>query len=134
MVRLREERSTSRSGKHAIRELVVEVCNDVVREPKVRKRKSVRPIYSRGYAYEVEAESKCPLVHVRVIKCLRGRYKGSVTVIVDGKPMLKVKYLNGLVRRSCGDPEYYRYVEKVLASLRVPYRRVNLSTGAERCL
>ena len=124
----------SRSGKHAAREIVLEVCDERVEKPKVRRRKSVNPTYSKGHAYEIDVESRCVLVHVRMVKCLRNRYKGMLTVYRDGEVALRIKYLNGVLRRSCGDPKYFSFVEKVLASLRIPYRRVNLSTGVEKCL
>ncbi len=113
--------------------MVLEVVGNEVKKPRIDRKKAVKPIYSKGEAYEVEIKSYEVLVHLKMIKCLRGRVKGFIEVYKDDMLVLKMKYVNGLLRRSCGDQSYVRCVELVLSSLRIPYRRINISTGASTC-
>jgi len=133
VVVLREESSVSRSGKHAVRELVVDVSEGVVKTPRVRRKRSVKPTYSKGEAYEVEVDDSGIIVHLRMVKCLGKRYRGTITVLDRGVVVLRMKYINGLLRKSCGNREYLKYVRLVLDHLRIPYRRINVDTGLEAC-
>ena len=114
---------------------MLEVVGNDVRRPSVKRRRRIRATYSIGEAYEIEVDRVSGvIVHLKLVKNLRNEIKGLVEVIdSDGSVLLKVKYLNGLVRRSCGTPDHFRYVEKVLEFLKIPYRRLNLRTGSDSC-
>lgn len=132
-VRLRIEKSRSRTGKHAFRALVLEVCGGGIREAKPRRRVRVKPVYSRGEAFEGIFEAKCILVHLSLVKNLRNKVKGIIRVFHEGREVLRVKYVDEKIRRVCGDRAYHRVVEDVIRYLRIPYRRINMSTGEDVC-
>jgi len=104
-------------------------------KPTIKKRRKVNPTYVVGEAYELELGAvKGLVIHLRFVKNLRNEVKGYVEVIDrDGRVLLRVKYVDGLIRRSCGDSQYFDYVEKMLNYLRIPYGRLNLRTGRENC-
>lgn len=132
-VKLRIEKSRSRTGKHAFRALVLEVCDDTVREPKAVHRVRVRPTYAVGEAFEAEFESSCVLVYLSLVKNLRNEVKGVIRVFHEGKEVLRVKYIKEKIRRVCGDKSYHRVLEHVIRYLRIPYRRINMDTGDDVC-
>ncbi len=134
LVKIRVENSRSRSGKHAFRAIAVIVNDgklelvDVDRVPGTL----VKPRYVKGVAKI--ANLKLPkdsyVVLLELVKNPRNKVKGVVRVLdSDGNEKLRLKYINGVVRRSRGASELGSIALKALEFLRIPYHRVNLRTG-----
>ena len=79
MVLLIDEKSSSRSGKHAMRKIPFIVYNDgKVEIIHKGKRIKIKPTYVKGYAYQVVTEipSNAVAVQFNAVKNLRGKVKG----------------------------------------------------------
>jgi len=134
VIKLYDELSRSRTGKHAYRQLPLMVKPDgtVERIAKVNAKRNVKSLYSRGYAYEiyVDVPKDAYAVQLKMIKNLRNNVKGVIEVYdSEGRLRLRAVYRDGKVRRSRGDPALERVVRRVLEYLNIPYRRINMGTG-----
>ena len=130
MLVLRVERSKSRSGKHAARALalLVSETGEVV-EARPRSYRKVKPLYSRGGAYEAsfEVPPGWYLVYVWLVKNLRGHVKGYIEVYSrDAELLYRAVYRRLKLRRSRGDPRYAWIVRRVADYLRLPVKNTNL--------
>ncbi len=127
-----EERSFSRSGKHAVRRLVLVVSKEGVREPEA-KRIRVKPLYVKGEAYllkDVRVGEGEYLVQASFVRNLRGHVKGTMEVYTgDGALVYRAVYRKLKVRRSMGDPKYAWVVKKVVEHLKLPVKRMSLGYG-----
>ncbi len=127
-----EERSFSRSGKHAVRRLVLVVSKEGVREPEA-KRIRVKPLYVKGEAYllkDVRVGEGEYLVQASFVRNLRGHVKGTMEVYTgDGALVYRAVYRKLKVRRSMGDPKYAWAVKKVVEHLKLPVKRMSLGYG-----
>lgn len=135
VIRLYDELSKSRSGKHAFRQLALIVRSDgsVERIEKPAIRRSIKPLYARGSAYEiyVEIPEGSYAVQLKMVKNLRNKVKGVIEVYDrDGRLLLRAVYRDEKVRRSRGDSSLEWVVRRVLDYLNIPYRRVNMGTGS----
>ncbi len=129
VVKLVEELSKSRSGKHAIRRMGFIVTEDCqILRPK-GKSNPIPTLYAKGEAKEVyvEVPKNAYAVQLTMIKCLRSRVKGYIEVYShDGRLLLRVKYIKFKIRKSVGDSKYYWIIDKILKHLNIPVRRVNV--------
>ncbi len=127
-----EERSFSRSGKHAMRRLVLVVSKDGVREPEARRVRT-KPLYARGEAYllrDVSVGEGEYLVQASFVRNLRGHVKGTIEVYTgDGALVYRAVYRKLKIRRSMGDPKYAWVVQRVVEHLKLPVKRMNLGYG-----
>ncbi len=127
-----EERSFSRSGKHAVRRLVLVVSKEGVREPEARRIR-VKPLYVKGEAYllkDVRVGEGEYLVQASFVRNLRGHVKGTMEVYTgDGALVYRAVYRKLKVRRSMGDPKYAWVVKKVVEHLKLPVKRMSLGYG-----
>ncbi len=137
LVDVRIEKSSSRSGRHAVYYNVFIVDKRcVIKQPKLVKQRRVKPIYRKGEA--LEAKAKLPenpdevLVKVRFVKNLMGKVKGEIEVYnSEGELVLKTVYRKLKVRRSRGDPEYRWAIECLMDKLKLPVKRYNYETGVD---
>jgi len=130
MVNVRIEMSKSRSGKHAIRDLVLLVSEkgDII-EPKPRHLLEVKPTYSRGTAYiaSIDVPKGWYLVYIHLVKNLRGHVKGYIEVYSSEAEMLyRAVYRKLKLRFSKGNPYYAWIVRRVVEYLKLPVKRYNL--------
>ncbi len=128
MVKL--EKSKSRRGLHAVRDLAFIITPDgKVVEPKPRQRMPAQKTYSKGEAYlaAIEVPEGHLLVHLHMVKNLRGHVKGVITVYdSEGREVYRAVYRRLKLRYSRGDPAYAWAVLKVVEHLRIPFKRQNL--------
>ena len=138
MLEARVERSKSRSGKHAVRDLVLLVSSrGEVREPRPRLQQPTRPIYSRGEAYHVyiDVPEGWYLVQVHLVRNLRGHVKGYIEVYSDtGEKLFRAVYRKLKLRYSEGDPQYAWVVQRVADYLKLPVKNINLASHSHRCM
>ncbi len=126
----RIEKSKSRSGKHAVRDLVLVVTGDgKVVEPKLKVVQALKPTYSRGEAYLVKLdvkEGEYP-VYIHLVRNLRGHVKGYIEVYnKEGELLYRAVYRKLKLRYSKGDDMYAWIVETVANHLNLPVKRANL--------
>ena len=130
VVQLRVEKSKSRTGKHAVRDLALIVSSDgSVREARPRARYPVKPVYSRGEAYllHVNVGPGEYAVQVHLVRNLRGHVKGYIEVYgEDGSLLYRAVYRKLKLRYSKGDDRYAWVVEAVAKHLNLPVKRANL--------
>ena len=130
MLRIRIEKSRSRTGKHAVRSLALLVSPEgEVAEPKPRIVNKVKPLYRVGEAYEsyYTVPPGWFLVHVWLVKNLRGHVKGYIEVFdSDGRLVYRAVYRRLKLRRSTGDPSYAWIVRRVAEHLGLPVKNTNL--------
>ncbi len=139
-VQLRVERSKSRTGKHAVRDIALVVTADGrVEEARPKARYPAKPVYSRGEAYLVHVEAREGVypVQVHLVRNLRGHVKGYIEVYgPDGTPVYRAVYRKLKLRYSRGDDRYAWVVEAVARYLNLPVKRANLHKprprGAQR--
>lgn len=127
-----EERSFSRSGKHAVRRLVLVVSKEGVHEPEARRVRT-KPLYARGEAYllrDVRIGGGEYLVQASFVRNLRGQVRGVIEVYTgDGALVYRAVYRKLKIRRSMGDPRYAWVVQRVAEHLKLPVKRMNLGYG-----
>ncbi len=131
MVLLREEMSKSRTGKHAVRDIVLVASLDEhrVEKPKVRRREKAKPVYAKGEAHQVlvTLRDNQVAVQVHLVKNLRGYVKGYIEVYdKNGVKVFRATYRKLKLRYSCGDPSYSWVVEEVAKTIGLPVKRANL--------
>ncbi len=130
MIEARVERSKSRSGKHAVRDLVLLVSrNGEVKEPRPRIQQPTSPTYSRGEAYRVyiNVPEDWFLVQVHLVRNLRGHVKGYIEVYApSGERLFRAVYRKLKLRYSDGDPQYAWIVQRVADYLKLPIKNINL--------
>lgn len=130
MIVLRIEKSRSETGKHAIRTLVFIVSDTgEIREAKPRQLNRVKPVYSRGEAYEAsfDVPFNWLLVYIWLVKNLRGHVKGFFEVYSrDAELLYRAVYKRLKLRRSRGDPRYAWIVRLVASHLNIPVKNTNL--------
>jgi len=134
---LKVERTSSRTGKHLARSVVVVVGSGgrvkrVISEPTSPSRGT----YSRGSSGTavVELEPGDLAVWVRLVRNLRGIVSGRMVVYdSSGSPLLEAVYRKLKVRRSRGDPSYSWVVEAAVKALKLDryVRGYNWGTGSE---
>ncbi len=129
-VRLIEELSKSRTGKHAVRRLVLIVSKHKgVRKAECSDVKITDKVYSRGWAREchVELGEDEYAVQIFLVKNLYGHVKGVIEVYRnDGTMVFRAVYRRLKLRRSMGDPRYAWIVKTVADYLKLPVKRYNL--------
>jgi len=129
VVKLVEELSKSKTGKHAIRRMAFIVKEDCeIMRPKGRII-PIKPLYRIGEAKEIYAEvpPNAYAVQLVMIKCLRARVKGYIDVYsAEGKLLLRVNYRRFKLRKSIGDAKYAWVVEKIVKHLKIPIKRMNI--------
>ncbi len=130
MIRVKLEKSRSRSGKHAVRALALLVSEkgDVM-EPRPRMTNRAKPLYRKGEAYEAfyNVPDGWYLVYVWLVRNLRGHIKGYIEVYDgEGRLLYRAVYRRLKLRRSMGDPRYAWVVRRVAEYLKLPIKRVNL--------
>ena len=129
-LKLIEELSKSRSGRHAVRRLILIVSRHKdVRSAKCSKTRLVKSVYSRGWAQEcvVELGEDEYAVQVYLVKNLYGHVKGVIEVYrSDGTMVFRAVYRRLKLRRSMGDPKYAWIVKLVADYLKLPVKRYNL--------
>ncbi len=129
-LKLIEELSKSRSGRHAVRRLILIVSRHKdVRSAKCSETKLVKSVYSRGWAREcvVELGEDEYAVQVYLVKNLYGHVKGVIEVYrSDGTMVFRAVYRRLKLRRSMGDPKYAWIVKLVADYLKLPVKRYNL--------
>ncbi len=130
MLEARVEKSKSRSGKHAIRDIVLLVSNKgEIKEPRPRLQQATKPVYSRGEAYHVyiDVPEGWYLVQVHLVRNLRGHVKGYIEVYSDtGERLFRAVYRKLKLRYSDGDPQYAWIVQRVADYLKLPMKNINL--------
>jgi len=130
LLTLRLERSRSRTGKHAARSLVLLVSESgEVVEARPRLYRRVKPLYSKGEAFEAsfEVPPGWYLVYVWLVRNLRGHVKGYIEVYSrDAELLYRAVYRRLKLRRSRGDPRYAWIVRRVVEHLRLPVKNTNL--------
>ena len=126
------EKSKSRSGKHAVRDIALVVRSDgTVVEAKPRAQYPVKPVYSKGEAYLVHVDigENEYAVQVHLVRNLRGHVKGYIEVYnSDGTLLYRAVYRKLKLRYSKGDDRYSWIVEAVASYLKLPVKRVNLKS------
>jgi hypothetical protein len=136
VVQLRVEKSKSRTGKHAVRDIALLVYQDGrVEEVKVKSKYPVKPVYSRGEAYLVHVEAKPGVypVQVHLVRNLWGHVKGYIEVYgPDGVAIYRAVYRKLKLRYSRGDDRFAWIVELVAKHLNLPVKRVNLKKPQSR--
>jgi len=84
VITLREEKSKSLTGKHAVRYIVFIVDEETrtIKTPKIRKREKVKPVYKRGEAYNITLQlpEKHLAVQVRLVKGLHSKINGEIEI------------------------------------------------------
>lgn len=130
MLILRLEKSRSRRGSHAARSLVFLVSEDgQVVEARPREYRRVKPLYSRGEAYEAwfDVPQGWYLVYVWLVRNQRGHVKGYIEVYSrDAELLYRAVYRRLKLRRSRGDPRYAWIVRRVAEYLKLPVKNTNL--------
>jgi len=128
MLRLRVEKSQSRSGKHAFRSfyfIMDSKCNKIEVTPKSTK--AVKPSYIRGEAYEHEVlvPEGYFAIELRFVKCLRGRVKGEIIVYdFKGGILCRAVYRKLKIRfLGCMDKSVVNVVTCIVSQLRIPVKR-----------
>ncbi|MCC6022297.1 MAG: hypothetical protein QXH99_01380 [Sulfolobales archaeon] len=128
MLKLRVEKSQSRSGKHAFRSFYIVMdskCNKV--EVKPKSMKVIKPLYMKGEAYEHEVliPEGYFAIELRFVKCLRGRVKGEI-IVYDSKGgtlcravyrKLKIRFLG------CMDKSVVNIITCVVSQLKIPVKK-----------
>ncbi len=129
-VLLRVEKSKSRTGKHAVRDIVLIINNNGdILEPKYRSMQKTGPIYSKGEAYIVSfnVPENHYAVQVHLVRNLRGHVKGYIEVYDhDGRLVYRVVYHKLKIRYSKGDPSYSWIIRRVAEHLNLPVKHYNL--------
>lgn len=129
-IKLVEELSKSRTGKHAVRRLILIVSKHKgVRKAECSDVKNSNKVYSRGWAREcyVELGEDEYAVQVFLVKNLYGRVKGVLEVYRnDGTMVFRAVYRRLKLRRSIGDPRYAWIIKVVADYLKLPVKRYNL--------
>jgi len=130
MIRVRIEKSRSRTGKHAVRALALLVSEkgDIV-EPKPRLTSPASPLYREGNAQDAfyAVPRGWYLVHVWLVRNLRGHIHGFIDIYdSDGRLLYRAVYRKLKLRYSKGDPTYAWIIRRVAEHLRLPVKRYNL--------
>jgi hypothetical protein len=130
VLRLVEELSKSRTGKHAVRRMVLIVSKDgSVRKPEGRGGR-VKPIYAEGEARLVEISDLRDnevAVYIHLVRNPRGRVKGYMEVYDrDGALVYRAVYRKLKLRYSKGNPRYSWAVRIAAEHIRLPVKRYNL--------
>ncbi len=133
MVLLKEELSKSRTGKHAVRDivLVVDLSSGEIKSAKPKRREETQPVYRRGKAYFVllSLPENHVAVQVHLVRNLRGVVKGFIEVYNrEGIKLYRAVYRKLKLRYSCGDPYYAWVVELVTKKLGLPVKNTNLDS------
>ena len=130
------EKSKSRTGKHAVRDIALVVKSDgTVVEAKPKTQYPVKPVYSRGEAYlvHVEVGENEYAVQVHLVRNLRGHVKGYIEVYnKDGTLLYRAVYRKLKLRYSKGDDQYAWVAETVANYLKLPVKRVNLKSPSSK--
>lgn len=130
MVKVFVERSRSRSGIHACRKFyeVLDVgCGRLSVQPKSVR--SVKPLYSRGEAYEHEIiiPSGYFVIQAYFVRGLRSRVKGELLVFDSkGNLLCRAVYRKLKVRLiSCSDDadKYLKIIKCVITPLKIPVKK-----------
>jgi hypothetical protein len=136
LLRVRLEKSRSRTGKHAARALALLVSPEGrVVEPRPRMTSPVKPLYRRGEAYEAyyQVPEGWFLVYVWLVRNLRGHVKGYIEVYdSEGRMVYRAVYRRLKLRRSSGDPSYAWIVRRVADYLKLPVKNTNLGDEKQR--
>jgi len=131
------EKSRSLSGKHAFvsKAFIVDKSNGTIKRV-IEAHEVQRPvIYSKGFSEnrEVKYASSEVLVVINFVQLphrkMKRRVKGRIMVFDEGHLVYSAVYREFKIRGSCGNPEYFKYVESVLRQLNIPVKRSNSNVG-----
>ncbi|BEP17591.1 hypothetical protein PYJP_09430 [Pyrofollis japonicus] len=130
MLEARIEKSKSRRGKHAVRDIVLLVSAEGdVKEARPRIAHPVKPVYSKGEAYRVylDVPEGWYMVQVHLVRNLRGHVKGYIEVYSPaGELLLRANYEKLKLRYSKGNPQYSWIIQRVADYLKLPVKNINL--------
>ena len=123
------EKSRSRRGLHMKRRiaLIYDTKRDDIKEAE-GVRRSIKPTYIIGEAYEVRAKIDPELyaVQIDLVMNPRKKVKGYIYLYnYRGDLLIKAKYSKLKLRLSAGDPKYGSVLEKIVNYLKIPYKNVN---------
>lgn len=100
---------------------------------KVVEVREAKPTYSRGYAkaYKLRLEKGEYAVYGWFVKNFLGRVKGFVEVYsYKGELLYRAKYVDGVVRRSIGNPVNAWLVRVFVEAMKIPVRKSRLGDEA----
>ncbi len=131
LIIVREEKSKSRTGKHAYVEKAFLVSKKGgITDAKGKIIGVDKTLYSTGYARKIalgNIDENTYVVRVRLVKGFKNIVKGEIIVLDNnGFEVYKAVYRRLKLRRSHGDPKYAWIVEAVAKHLRLPVKRINL--------
>lgn len=129
MLVLIDEKSKSKTGKHAVRKIPLIIYPNGKIENINGKKIRVKPTYVKGYAYQIHFKppKEAITAQVNLIKCLGGKVKGEIILYEhSGKLILRAVYRKMKVRKVEGDPAYATYVKLICKYLRIPVKRYSL--------
>ncbi|MEM3926297.1 MAG: hypothetical protein QXS23_05830 [Desulfurococcaceae archaeon] len=126
------ENSTSRSGKHVIysnlyiysREKGLSTFSGFVIEESQDK-----PTYVKGWAkiVKIAVEPGYFVIYSRFVKNFAGRVKGYISVYnYKGELLYRGKYVDGVVRRSVGNPIYAWLIRVFVDVVKIPVTKMIL--------
>ncbi len=130
MPMLVEELSKSRSGRHAVRRIVLVASRSRgVRVPEGPRREA-RPLYAVGEARIVEPRGLGEdevIVYVHLVRNPRGRVKGFMEVYgADGALLYRAVYRKLKLRYSKGNPKYSWAARMAAEHIKLPVKRYSL--------
>ena len=130
MPMLVEELSKSRSGKHAVRRIVLVVPRrGAVRKPDA-SRIPVKPTYAVGGAWRLEPRNLGEdevIVLIHLVRNPRGRVKGYIEVYgPDGALLYRAVYRKLKLRYSKGNPRYAWAARRAAEHIKLPVKRYSL--------
>jgi len=125
-----EELSKSRSGRHAVRRIVLVASRSRgVRVPEGSRREA-RPLYAVGEARIVELRGLGEdevIVYVHLVRNPRGRVKGFMEVYgADGALLYRAVYRKLKLRYSKGNPKYSWAARMAAEHIKLPVKRYSL--------
>ncbi|MCS7107144.1 MAG: hypothetical protein NZ902_03460 [Acidilobaceae archaeon] len=119
-VRLVQEASQSRSGKHVERKLALVLGRDGKLREAGGQVRGLKPLYAKGEAKEILVDLKEGElgVQVRLVRGLKGRVKGFIALYDrEGREVYRASLRRRKLRPGRGSTEYHSLVEQVVESL-----------------
>ncbi len=136
VLKVRREKSSSCTGKHAIYENAFIVTKNQVKEVEPYRKEKINPMYKKGEAYELyiklQGQPEVYIAHVWFVRNLRKQVRGWIKVYDnEGTMRLKAVYRKLKIRRSKGDKNLEWVIKKIMDHLKLPVKRYNFNTGSD---
>jgi len=119
------ENCKSKSGKHVVRSLMLEVKDGEFKEV-LTQGKKVKPTYTVGEATVPDlGKIKGTVIYLRFVRNLKRKVRGEVIIINNGKTVLRANYRKLKLKRVEGEESQMELARKAMEQLKLPVKKVN---------